>query len=271
MDATESKQRIATTFNRVAENYDCHPLRFFDIAAQHLIDDLTLYGHEQVLDIACGTGKATLALAEKLPAGHVHGIDISEQMLNQAKKKADARGLKNLSWHCTDIDEYQAPQEGVDAITSGFGLFFLPDIQGSTNKLVETLKPGGQFAFTTFTEGAFSPLSDLAFATFNQYGIETPQAKLRQLDSVESHYLLLSTAGLENITTLIEQCGYYLKGFDEWWGVMNNAGFRGLIDQLSPEQLPKFKQQHQQQIEQLMTDEGIWMDVGVLVTSGTRS
>ena len=54
--------------------------------AQELISKLKLMGTERVLDIGCGDGKVTAAIASHLPKGFVLGIDSSEEMIVFAQK-----------------------------------------------------------------------------------------------------------------------------------------------------------------------------------------
>jgi hypothetical protein len=65
--------------------------------------------------------------------------------------------------------------------------------------------------------------------------------------------------------------GYYLESADEWWDIVWNAGFRRLVAQLSPQDRERFKQEHLLEIGALRTDKGIWLDVGVLYTAGTKA
>lgn len=50
-----------------------------------------------------------------------------------------------------------------------------------------------------------------------------------------------------------------------------NAGFRGMLKQLEPDVLERFRQEHLQEVADLGTRDGIWLDIGVLYTIGTKS
>jgi len=58
---------------------------------------------DKVLDVACGTGSLSLAIAEK--ALYVKGIDLSEPMINSAIKSAGRRGVKNVDFTLRDASE----------------------------------------------------------------------------------------------------------------------------------------------------------------------
>jgi ubiquinone/menaquinone biosynthesis C-methylase UbiE len=75
MTTTDFPQIIRSTFDAVSDGYDRDELRFFPASARHMAAMLELAGDERVLDVACGTGHATLALADALPRGQVTGVD----------------------------------------------------------------------------------------------------------------------------------------------------------------------------------------------------
>ncbi len=58
----ERKALLRTNFDAVSGDYDGWPLRFFLTSAEHLAETLGLRGDERVLDVACGTGHASLAI-----------------------------------------------------------------------------------------------------------------------------------------------------------------------------------------------------------------
>jgi len=57
---------------------------------------------------------------------------------------------------------------------------------------------------------------------------------------------------------------------DEWWDILWNAGYRGFLMRLSPQVLEKFKTEHLQEIKEHSIDEGIWLEVQVLYTMGSK-
>jgi hypothetical protein len=64
--------------------------------------------------------------------------------------------------------------------------------------------------------------------------------------------------------------GYFLDNELEWWDVIWNAGFRRMVSQLQPSDQKQFQQEHMQEVASLKTKNGIWLDVGVLFTIGTK-
>ena len=82
---------------------------------------------ENVLEIGCGTGATTVPLAEAVgPSGRVVGVDLSEPMLEQARKRVAESGLGNITLLQADAQVHPFEPEQFDLITSRFGVMFLP-------------------------------------------------------------------------------------------------------------------------------------------------
>ncbi|HKN36939.1 MAG TPA: methyltransferase domain-containing protein [Terriglobales bacterium] len=72
----------------------------------------------QVLDLATGTGEPAISLAQRLtPTGHVSGVDLSADLLAIAEKRAQQRGLANISFHQGDAHELPFPDQSFDLAT----------------------------------------------------------------------------------------------------------------------------------------------------------
>ncbi|MBN1336789.1 MAG: class I SAM-dependent methyltransferase [Deltaproteobacteria bacterium] len=65
---------------------------------------------ESVIDIACGTGALSLTLARH--AGHVTGLDLSEDMVRTARRKAERRKLDNTSFEVHDVTDLSVHPSG---------------------------------------------------------------------------------------------------------------------------------------------------------------
>lgn len=96
----------------------------------------------KVLDIACGTGDFTIALAQ---AGvpEVMGVDISEGMLEVGRQKVAALGL-NIEMKVDDSESLSLADDSVDAVSVAFGVRNFEHLQLGLNEIHRVIRPGGQ-------------------------------------------------------------------------------------------------------------------------------
>lgn len=270
MDENERKQTIKATFDQVAPVYDKHPLRFFTHSSEHLASLLKLKGNENALDVATGTGNAAIALAKILPSGSVTGVDFSVGMLAQARAKADVLQLKHIKWLEMDMVGIESLPTKYDVVVSAFGIFFVNELSAQLGRMICAARPGGKIAICNFKENFFSPLRDLMLKGLESYNIVFPPPSWKEISSIEKCKELFARAKLKHIKVEEKNMGYFLADENEWWEIILSAGFRGLINQLSPADQEKFKAEHLREVAKLKTPKGLWLDIQVIFTTGVK-
>jgi ubiquinone/menaquinone biosynthesis methyltransferase len=101
------------------------------------------------IDLACGTGDIAFLLAEKYPKGKVVGIDLTEPMLNLARKR-NAGGQVNFL--CGDMTATGMPDAGADIITGSYAVRNAPDLRLAFQEIYRLLKPNGVVALLDFSK-----------------------------------------------------------------------------------------------------------------------
>ena len=270
MKNIELKELFRATFNTVAEGYDGAPMRFFSRSAEHLPEFLELNGDEQVIDVACGTGCASFALARRLPEGHVTGIDFSSGMLARAVRKKAAEGIRNVTFAEMDMQAMDLPDGHFDAAVSAFGIFFVDDMRNQLIHIARKVRSGGKIIMTTFYENAFTPLIGVFLDQLKAYGIEPPSLAWKRVASRAQCRALFADAGMRQVRSETVELGFYLEDASQWWHIVWNGGFRGLINKLAPPDLQRFKEKHLEEIDLLASDRGIWLEMSILYTLGCK-
>ena len=105
-----------------------------------------------LLNIGCGTGSLALRLAGD--GEHIHGLDISKEMLRIANEKKAAQQVENISFHRGTLDTFDHfGPESLDGICAYSILHLLEDRVASLAWIYSHLKPGGFFVSSTVCLG----------------------------------------------------------------------------------------------------------------------
>ncbi len=191
-------------WNRVAGGWEKWD-QFFDrqmtCLNHRLIGDARLCSGHQVLDLGSGTGYPALLAAQTVGAeGRVIGMDLAEQMLDVARRKARSLGLANVMFRSGDVTTLPFESGSFDAVTSRFCLMFLPDIPAAVAEIARVLKPGRWLAAAVWSSPDKNPSIRLSMDAINQV-IELPPP-----DPTAPGIFRLAKPG--DLTGMLQQAGF---------------------------------------------------------------
>ncbi len=159
------KSQVRLAFSRAAIQYDRHAVLQSEVRQQMLERlDLLHTPPNHILDLGCGTGAAGSALAEQFKQAHIISLDLSEAMLNQARKQHARWSTIGKTWlakwgfnmktqhHylCADMERLPLADASVDMVWSNLALQWCNDLDQAFAEIHRVLKPDGALMFASF-------------------------------------------------------------------------------------------------------------------------
>jgi demethylmenaquinone methyltransferase/2-methoxy-6-polyprenyl-1,4-benzoquinol methylase len=172
-DEAAASRQVREMFSRIAPRYDLlnHVLSLrFDVIWRNRLPNrfgaLLAQPDSRVLDLCCGTGDLTLALASKMTASsagasasRILGADFAHPMLLRAREKAQSPVNANSVARTTaaqflEADALHTPfaDQTFDLVTTAFGFRNLANYEAGIAEFYRILRPGGSLAILEFTE-----------------------------------------------------------------------------------------------------------------------
>ncbi len=234
-EQTVTIEQIAGTFNAAHAEFREMSGWLWDPLAAELVASAAPRAGERVLDACCGAGSSALPAARAVgPDGLVDGVDVADALL--AHGRADATGLDQLSYHHADVMTWDGGP--YDLVQSGFGVFFLPDMDAGCARLVSLLRPGGRFAVLVWAAGGLAETMGALFEAAAEILPEPPippasRAAGERLDEEPKLAGWLRSLGLVEVTTRPVRRRPPLT--DELaWLFARGSGLRRVLDQAGP-------------------------------------
>jgi ubiquinone/menaquinone biosynthesis C-methylase UbiE len=148
--------KVASFAGSVPQNYDRYlgPV-LFEPYALDMMDRIA--GAKNILEIACGTGRVTRHLLNKLPAdGKLIATDLNTDMIAVAKTIVTG---EKIEWKVADAQELPFSDDSFDHIICQFGIMFFPDKPKAMAEAYRVLQPGGKYIFNVWDSLEFNPRS----------------------------------------------------------------------------------------------------------------
>lgn len=179
--------------------------QFSVIVSDSLIQLADIKPNHQVLDIATGVGEPSLTVAKLVSdGGSVIATDVSSQMLDIARQRAETLGLDNIEFHESDAEEMHYPDGSFDSIICRWGLMFLPDVEKTLKSVNKMLADDRKFATSVWDVPENIPFFSFAVSTLRQmFDVplplpETPTVSGLANGNIENY---MEQAGFKDIRT----------------------------------------------------------------------
>ncbi|HWO49242.1 MAG TPA: bifunctional demethylmenaquinone methyltransferase/2-methoxy-6-polyprenyl-1,4-benzoquinol methylase UbiE [Solirubrobacterales bacterium] len=172
-DSEQFASEVRGMFDRIAGVYDV--MNSAMTAGMHhrwrarAADRAELAPGDAALDVCCGTGDLAFELARRVgPDGRVVGSDFSERMLDLAREKPVPEAAAKPIFEWADALDLPYDDGGFDAVTVGFGVRNLSDLDRGIAEMARVLKPGGRLVILEITQPTRPPLSTFFSVWFDR-------------------------------------------------------------------------------------------------------
>jgi demethylmenaquinone methyltransferase / 2-methoxy-6-polyprenyl-1,4-benzoquinol methylase len=137
---------VRDLFDRIAFRYDrantAMTAGIDELWRMAAVNQLHVADDAHLLDLCCGTGALTRALARRVPEGLVEGVDFSPNMLTVARAHASPG---NVVYHQADVLAMPFETRTFDAAAMAFSMRNVVDIPACLREIARVLKPGASF------------------------------------------------------------------------------------------------------------------------------
>ena len=165
--------------------------------------------HNDILDIATGTGDLALLMAEEFPGVNITGLDLSEQMIKEGKEKALKRGLADrIDLVLGDSLNLPFADGSFDCVTVAYGVRNFEDLLRGYTEMYRVLRPGGTLCVLELL-----PTGSVTGSLYNLYAghVIPAMGRIFAGDSGAYDYLHRSIAAVpqgEQMLSIIRNAGF---------------------------------------------------------------
>ena len=161
------KEEVREMFDRIAPTYDMlnHTLslNIDRLWRRRVVRLVRRFAPRRILDVATGTGDLAIAMARRISGTQVLGVDLSEGMLDIARRKVAEAGLDGrVVFDTGDAERLFVSDSAVDVATVAFGVRNFGDLDAGLRDIARTLREGGRIVILEFS----TPRNPLARAFY---------------------------------------------------------------------------------------------------------
>ncbi len=217
--------------------------------SEWLVDQVDPRPGQTILELAAGPGETGFLAAERvLPNGHVISTDVSQGMVDAARRGVETRALANVECRVMDAHHIDLPEASVDAVLCRFGVMLMPEPARVLREVRRVLRDGGRLAYAVWGPPDRNPWLTLLVGAALQSGHAPPgdpfgPGGVFSLAAPEANRALVEPAGFSEVH--VEEIAGAMRydSFDEYWEVQSTVSgpLAVLIGSLAAEDVAAIK------------------------------
>jgi ubiquinone/menaquinone biosynthesis C-methylase UbiE len=267
-------------WNRVAggwEKWDALFDRNMAFLNHRLVGDARLRAGMQVLDLGSGTGYPALLAAQTVGStGSVIGLDLADQMVAVAERKAKRLALGNATFRTGDVTSLPFGVSSFDAVTSRFCLMLLPEIPKAAAEIWRVLKPGSYLATAVWSVPDKNPYLSIPIDVIKELiELPTPDPEapgIFRLAKPGEFAAMLKNAGFTDVAEEEFLADVVFSSADEYFASLMDiaAPIQNLWATLSPSQQAEAKQRIVQTAGQHRRGAAVGLQIAARMVAGRK-
>jgi ubiquinone/menaquinone biosynthesis C-methylase UbiE len=144
MFISSGKLKVKKQFNLQAQNFSNWSVTKNERYMQAYFEFTGFEKGDELLDVACGTGEFSVFCARRIKG--VHGIDISEGMIELAKKQARSNGLANITVACHDVECIPCASNSFSVVACRSAFHHMENYPQVFKEMLRCCRPNGRLA-----------------------------------------------------------------------------------------------------------------------------
>ncbi len=217
--------------------------------SEWLVDQVDPRPGQTILELAAGPGETGFLAAERVgPNGHLISTDVSQGMVDAARRGVETRALANVECRVMDAHHIDLPEASVDAVLCRFGVMLMPEPARVLREVRRVLRDGGRLAYAVWGPPDRNPWLTLLVGAALQSGHAPPgdpfgPGGVFSLAVPEANRALVEPAGFSEVQ--VEEIAGAMRydSFDEYWEVQSTVSgpLAVLIGSLAAEDVAAIK------------------------------
>jgi SAM-dependent methyltransferase len=218
---------------------------------------------QTVLELAAGAGETGFLAAELIrPGGKLIHSDFAPAMVEQARERAQARGLDDVEFRTLDAEAIDLDAASIDAVLCRFGYMLMADPGAALRETRRVLRPLGRVALAAWGQPADNPWVSIAGTVVREVaGAPPPDPEMPSMFAFADPERMkreLADAGFTDVEVEFLDLHYTYPSFDAYWTSARAFGrpLAQLYDSLDPEKQQALEGELRERLGEYETADG---------------